>query len=574
MESFQVMKKRMIKRPKGSSIKKQRTLNYSTTSASNLIYQSFSSITNNSNYEEQLKRFEEYSKYHFSKYNNKLNKKCELNLLKSGINSIINYKPNFYIKLSPIKRKEISYNSFEINRTKTNKKINIRNIISENNNNSILEKLKNYEKINKSNKISKPKNLKYMERYEYVERQRDISKIKNKCDIGKEEINKIKRLYKNENNILNEIKSKLKKSIDHIKNIYDDNTKSSSSFIFTIAIKESKRNDKLLLYKKEFKNEIKELEKKINKLKKEKNIIINWIYLFIKIKENRVNLPKYYCDIFEENISFNLLRKKYNNKIISKEEYDKINSYKKNLVFNEINEFSIKINSLNKKILIILKENYDKLNDKKNKYEKLELEQIKKIIKNNEKEKNLIKELNELKYKNKLLKETYRDKSNNYNKYKKEKENGKLFLYIVKLFKEFQKLNFSNIEININFLKREEKIILDILECFENNLIYLLVEKKQYYSNEKMREIYKKEENKIMKEREYMNFLKQNKMIKKLLEIKIKKFELKLNKKTYLLNKKINYNNHLKTRNNLNKVNKYNKKEEEDEKRKEFILYS
>ena len=84
------MKKRIIQRSKHSKNHKQGTLNFSTTSNSNKIYPNFPSTTNNkySNYEKQFE-------------------KSELSLLKNGINSIINNnnKSNYYIKLSPIKKK-------------------------------------------------------------------------------------------------------------------------------------------------------------------------------------------------------------------------------------------------------------------------------------------------------------------------------------------------------------------------------------------------------------------------------------------------------------------------------------
>ena len=53
---------------------------------------------------------------------------------------------------------------------------------------------------------------------------------------------------------------------------------------------------------------------------KEKNYIINWIFLLIKIKENKYNLPKYYFHIIDKNISYN------NSLLIIKEEYEKFKS--------------------------------------------------------------------------------------------------------------------------------------------------------------------------------------------------------------------------------------------------------
>ena len=141
MDPLQLIMKKRIQRANKALQQKQRTLNYSTTSVTNRIYQSIPSSTNNSNYEEQLKKFEEYSKYHFisNNYNNyNLNEKSGLSLLKNGINSIINdnnNKKNYCIKLSPIKRKGPLYNPLSSNRTF--KKINLRNALFGNNSNNI-----------------------------------------------------------------------------------------------------------------------------------------------------------------------------------------------------------------------------------------------------------------------------------------------------------------------------------------------------------------------------------------------------------------------------------------------------
>ena len=120
-------------------------------------------------------------------------------------------------------------------------------------------------------------------------------------------------------------KQKLKKSYEKIKNVYEDNAQSQVSFIFTTAIKESSGNNKLVIDKKQLKKEVSILESEINILKEEKNKILNWVYLLIKIKENKKVLPKYYMDIIDKNSSFDILIKKYNNLKLSKEEYNKIN---------------------------------------------------------------------------------------------------------------------------------------------------------------------------------------------------------------------------------------------------------
>ena len=384
-------------------------------------------------------------------------------------------------------------------------------------------------------------------------------------DWGLGHINEIKKLYLNEKNFLEKTKQKLKKNIEKIKNVYEDNAQSQVSFIFTTAIKESSGNNKLVIDKKQLKKEVSILESKINILKEEKNKILNWVYLLIKIKENKKVLPKYYMDIIDKNSSFENLKKKYNNLKISKEEYNIINSYKKSLVFNDISEFSDKLNSLNNRIILFLNESNI------NKDGKIISDAIKKDMMPNDEEKQLKQELDELKYKNNKLKEIYNNKIK-YNKKRRKKSNWKLFQYIIELFEEFKKLKFSKIEIRINFLDKEEKIILDIIQCFEINLNYLLLEKNMYNSNEELKEVYKTAENKIKKENIYIKFIKQQKINKKILEAKKEKIQKRLNKIDYSLNKKVDFDNYLRVLNKLNKTVK--KEEDQDEINRQFILYS
>ena len=575
MDAFQIItKKKIIQRTNKALRQKERTLNYSTTSITNKIYQSIPSSTNNSNYEEQLKKFDEYSKIHFIKNYYNINDKSELSLLKNGINSIINNnnKKNYSIKLSPIKKKFPLCNPISSNRAF--KKINLRNVLFGNNSNnnsnnkSIWDKLKNSKSMKESYKYARANIRENIKRYEYMEKQRDINKIKNKCDIEKEHINKIKKLYINEKHFLEKTKNKLIKSYEKVKNVYEDNAQSQVLFIFTTAIRESAGNNKLAIDKKKLKKEVSILESEINVLKEEKNKIINWIYLLIKIKENKKILPRYYIDIIDKNASFDYLIKKYNNLKISREDYNRINSYKNNLVFNDINQFSEKLNSLNNRVILFLNENNKK---RLNKDGKIILDAIKKDINPNNEEINLKQELEVLKYKNNKLKEIYNNKVK-YNKKRQKKSKGKLYQYIIELFEEFKKLKFSKIEIRINFLDKEEKIILDIIQCFEINLNYLLLEKNRYNSNEELKEIYKTAENKIKKENIYIKFIKVQKINKKILEAKKEKIQKRLNRIDYSLNKRVEFDNYLRVLNKLNKTVK--KEEDQDEIDRQFILYS
>jgi hypothetical protein len=234
----------------------------------------------------------------------------------------------------------------------------------------------------------------------------------------------------------------------------------------------------------------------------------------------------------------------------------------------KLSEFSDKLNSLNNRIILFLNESNKK---RINKDGKIISDVIKKDMMPNDEEKQLKQELDELKYKNNKLKEIYNNKIK-YNKKRRKKSNWKLFQYIIELFEEFKKLKFSKIEIRINFLDKEEKIILDIIQCFEINLNYLLLEKNMYNSNEELKEVYKTAENKIKKENIYIKFIKQQKINKKILEAKKEKIQKRLNKIDYSLNKKVDFDNYLRVLNKLNKTVK--KEEDQDEINRQFILYS
>ena len=571
-----LLKKRIIHRSNRSLISQQKTINYSTTNASNLLHQSIPSSTTNTNYEQQLKKFEEYSKYHFINNNNNNNNnifniKSGLSLLKEGINSIINNNnSNCYIKLSPIKKNK-NYNSMKTNRE--NKKINIRNIMLRNentyNNNSIWDKLKNSISVRESYKYGRSNIRESIKKFEYLQKQRNINRLIKICDLKKNRINNIKRLYEKEKNILDKMKYRLKKSYEHVQNVYEENIEPASSFIFTTAIKENNGNSQLIIDKKKLKKEIIELERKIKIFEEEKNNILNWIFLLIKIKENKKILPKYYVDILDKNISYDYFLKKYNNLVQAKEEYNRINSYKKNLVFIDIYEFNDKFNSINQRILKSLDYNINESNDK-NEDDKNKLNDLINQMKPHKKENILRKELNELKIMNAKLKEEYTYRYN-YNKKIWENNKGELYFFIIKLLEEFKKLKFNIIEVRINYFDKEEKIILDIIEFFEINLNFLLEEKMKYISDDDLREKYITIENKVKKERRILNVIKQQKINLKLLESKKEKIEKRTNNKNYLPYKKIDYNHYLRMKNKSKKRDE--KEEDEYEIKKQYILY-
>ena len=584
------IKKRNIQRKKNLINEKQRSLNYSTTNITSRLFPSIPSSTSNSNYnykklindlntknsnnnnEEHTQKFNEYSRYHFINENNQ-NEKTQLNLLNECINLLTTKSK----KLSPIKNKH-SHNSLITNREKIIfKKIKLRNALlkKQKKNYTIWDELKKSKSMKEYYKYERANIIEYIPKYEYIEKQRDINKIINENEIKSEQIKKIEKLYNKENNIVERTKNNLIKSYHNLNNIYDKNTEQASDIIFKTSINENIGINNLRRNKKLLKKEIIELKGKIDILNKEKNFILNWIFLLIKIKENKYILPKYYFDIIDKNISFN------NSLLITKEEYERIKLYKKNLVFNDVDEFFEILENINKKIFLILKDRSDIQNRKRkilNLKNKLNLNNNKNMIQNEE-EKNLKKLLllNELKYENKALKQAYTDRSSREKEIskkisEKKTNRGKLLLHIIKLFEDFKKLNFNIIEININYFEREEKIIKKIIECFEINLNYLLNEKEKYNSNEELIEIYKTAENKIKKERLDLNIIKQLKLIKLKIKQKKEKIENRINNQNYLPYRKIDFEHYLKMKIKASK--KEDKGEDENEINKQFILYS
>lgn len=584
------IKKRNIQRKKNLINEKQRSLNYSTTNITSKLFPSIPSSTSNSNYnykklindlntknsnnnnEEHTQKFNEYSRYHFINENNQ-NEKTQLNLLNECINLLTTKSK----KLSPIKNKH-SHNSLITNREKIIfKKIKLRNALlkKQKKNYTIWDELKKSKSMKEFYKYERANIIEYIPKYEYIEKQRDINKIINENDLKNEQIKKIKKLYNIENNIVERTKNNIIQSYHNLNNIYDKNTEQASDIIFKTSINENIGINNLRRNKKLLKKEIIELKGKIDILNKEKNFIINWIFLLIKIKENKYILPKYYFDIIDKNISFN------NSLLITKEEYERIKLYKKNLVFNDADEFFEILENINKKIFLILKDRSDIQNRKRkilNLKNKLNLNNNKNIIQNEE-EKNLKKLLllNELKYENKTLKQAYIDRNSREKEIskkisEKKTNRGKLLLHIIKLYEYFKKLNFNIIEININYFEREEKIIKKIIECFEINLNYLLNEKEKYNSNEELIEIYKTAENKIKKERLDLNIIKQLKLIKLKIKQKKEKIENRINNQNYLPYRKIDFEHYLKMKIKASK--KEDKGEDENEINKQFILYS
>ena len=577
-ESFHnIIKKKFLKKANRSLKDIQRTLNYSTTSISNGIYPSFPSTTNNSNslifknnnYNESnnennrsLKKLEQYSNLLFINETQKIkNTKSELDLLKQGLDFLINdniinkktltpkinlYNSITYRNISK-KRELFPLTKIPYKKTMDMKKIKIRNAILGNDNKiNIFEKLKKSKSILERYKYERANIIEKLTKYEFKEKQRDISIIFNDNIIKKQKINEIHKLVNNEKKMLDKNFISLNKSYDKINNVYKKKTESLYNLLYEKAMKENIINNEMILTKKQLNKQIFELNDKIKELNQEKIRILNWIYLLIRIKEKKLNLEKYYFEIIGNNMNYESLLRQYDKKKISKEEYNRIYLYKTNLVFNDIDEFYEKMKIIDKKILLILDEKEDK---KKNKNEKeiMKLKELKNEITVNEEEKNLNKELWELKGFNKEL------KINNKNEYNPDRNNddeikntniknkGKLFLFAMGLFEEFNKLKFNKAEFNINIFDKKERIILDIIKIFEINYNYLKKEKKYYLSKKELRNKYKNEEIILKKEKIYEKFIKKSKLNEKLIKLRNEKIQKRMSSQSFLPLKKIDY---------------------------------
>ena len=577
-ESFHnIIKKKFLKKANRSLKDIQRTLNYSTTSISNGIYPSFPSTTNNSNslifknnnYNESnnennrsLKKLEQYSNLLFINETQKIkNTKSELDLLKQGLDFLINdniinkktltpkinlYNSITYRNISK-KRELFPLTKIPCKKTMDMKKIKIRNAILGNDNKiDIFKKLKKSKSILERYKYERANIIEKLTKYEFKEKQRDISIIFNDNIIKKQKINEIHKLVNNEKKMLDKNFISLNKSYDKINNVYKKKTESLYNLLYEKAMKENIINNEMILTKKQLNKQIFELNDKIKELNQEKIRILNWIYLLIRIKEKKLNLEKYYFEIIGNNMNYESLLRQYDKKKISKEEYNRIYLYKANLVFNDIDEFYEKMKIIDKKILLILDEKEDK---KKNKNEKeiMKLKELKNEITVNEEEKNLNKELWELKGFNKEL------KINNKNEYNPDRNNddeianiniknkGKLFSFAMGLFEEFNKLKFNKAEFNINIFDKKERIILDIIKIFEINYNYLKKEKKYYLSKKELRNKYKNEEIILKKEKIYEKFIKKSKLNEKLIKLRNEKIQKRMSSQSFLPLKKIDY---------------------------------
>ena len=144
-----------------------------------------------------------------------------------------------------------------------------------------------------------------------------------------------------------------------------------------------------------------------------------------------------------------------------------------------------------------------------------------------------------------------------------------LFLYNLVSQNKFKEIEIDSLDLNLYL--SEEKIILKILEYTESVVNHLLKQKKFYYSNNKLKELYenisKNNEKNKRKEKIFMKIkIKEYKDIEK-----SEKIKEKMNKKYFILNRKIDYDYFRKEMNKKKKV--LDGKDEKPEIKFEDFLY-
>ena len=329
-----------------------------------------------------------------------------------------------------------------------------------------------------------------------IEKTRDFVLMKYSANIKKERIVRSKEA--NENNI--EMLTDNIESLQKAKKLYDikfiDKLSEYVKFVFSRREYEGKQN---ILLRKEIVNLKKtnnHLNNKIFKLELEKLNLNRWLFLQIKIKEKKLQLPSYYEDIIEDNENHKIIKNKlfsrgntlkkkapklyecdgkfqgknnisknYNIEI-SKEEYFRILQYKLNLIFKtpeELNERLKMFETENLKLIGIYNKLQEDLLILRNKYkeELINQEEYEYFQKNHIERKK--KELNRIKkhkeyfekiiIENKMRKRKLLEVKNKNNPEKIIKLNTnqlKLFTRIEKLYLDCKNIQFSGLNIKID----------------------------------------------------------------------------------------------------------------------------
>ena len=440
----------------------------------------------------------------------------------------------------------------------------------------IWEKVKNM-KLSQGNKVKDKKTnfVKFIPKNEYIAKTNLIKFLKFNNNNKNERYHQYLSLSNSQMKSTDNTIKKLQKSKDFLEKKYNDQYILYLKFLKETLEKEKVVKIELMNEKNKRLFEVNKLQKYITKITNVKDNLIRWLYLQIQVKEKLPKIPEYYKYIIEDNISLDEVNKrgqgKYN---ISYNEYMRIKNYRGKNVYNNPNTLIKKIETFEDILLSKLNNNLDKIdNDKKFKEE---FEDIKKMFivrtnEDNEKLKNLIYDLKNVKKRNIELQNDLIKvkKEKNFVRRNKNKEiikrlqllfthysndeldnvlkkNNKPTLYylILSLYYIVTSHNFKqleNIKIKLDFYKPDEKLILEILEYAENVLNLLISNKKYYYSNPKLKQRYIETKDEIDKSSKIEKMIIHMNMQKQQEDEKKKKLMEKINKQYIKPRRKIDY---------------------------------
>ena len=464
----------------------------------------------------------------------------------------------------------------------------------------ILEKLKNSKSIHLSNKKIRINEMKSINKYNFLNDIYHLKLIKYNKNNKNERYQKILTDKDSQIKSLEETMKQIEKTKNSIERIYNKEYISNISSLINDIEKENIINSDLMNRKniELMKNKI--LLNKIYKLKETKANLIKWLLLQIQIKEKILKIPKYYEYIIEEKLPLNEINKKIKNKINQKE-YNRVLDYQGKNIYDDASKFFKEYEKLEFQAVEKLKKN-NKISDSKLQLQNEFLECINniqgEIFDENRKISELVKKLSKLKKNNiKLNKELELIKMNkkknisrnnknnkymsdlsnkilfhsksdpninssNYIYYKKDKSllfNLVLFLYKWISQNKFDEIN--NYRININYHLTDEKNMLNILEYAEIIANLLLVQKKYYYSNQKLKEIYEKIEDIVDKDIKREKFMIQLKIQEQKDIEKNEKIKEKMKKIYFKQNRKIDFDYFRIGKKNILNNNKIEKRE-------------
>ena len=439
----------------------------------------------------------------------------------------------------------------------------------------------------------------------YIDNTNEIRNLKYLIKNKVERFEMLKEIKDSELLMVERTLKTIEKSKKYIENSYYKNYISYLIFLNRTVEKEKNKSFELINDKFKLMKEINKLNKMIEKLFEEKYNILLWIALQIQVKEKLIKLPKYYFYILEENDfykTYNYKNKsdlhkkneKEKEKIsMSQKEKERILQYKNNIIYDSIEKFlepysilenrwfvDLKKNQIIQKEIEKLKKEYisekeyldtqdenmkRKINDKlnllqnlKSEYQKLKSQLPKKKKMTYSKSSLSLLDINRS---NLNTNEIYNNTKNfspknhtnrnqilfSFSNY----SNKNLFEEIINLFNIIKQNNFIEFDYH-KFKKRyNHDSLLPIMNYIERVTYLLIEEKKNYFNNPKLKAIYQKKEEKIVKENRKIRYFYILKMKDLNQKEKIKKIKERMNKNVFISRKTPDYSY-------FNKANRYN----------------